>query len=393
MKFVKTAIVLFCLALTAVLPAIAQPREKHLIEYGWDVPYPSQMAAMKSSLESSPFDGIIYRLAGGYNAFGKAELTPDKFAADIRTLGSLHLKQVTHNFVLIWGTAEPGWDWFDDGQWAMVLNNAKQLARAAKASGSKGICFDPEPYDVNPWKYSSQLHANTITYPRYRARVKACGAEFMRALESEIPGPELLTFFHLSLFTRMLDEPNLTAVEDRLKRENWGLMADFLIGMLQGASQIARFIDGNEMSYYYQGSEPFFKAYQSIHSRALSLVPPELRAKYTRQVEAGQALYVDRLFGLTSPTYDAYLAARLTTAERAEWCHHNTYYALYTSDDYVWCYSEHMSWWDRKNNIPPGLDQALRSAVLQIKAGQPLGYQIEPTIQEALKRPRPAAAK
>ena len=54
-------------------------------------------------------------------------------------------------------------------------------------------------------------------------------------------------------------------------------MPDFFVGMLEGASPKARFINGNENAYYYTSREQYFRAYHAIRRRALGLVPAELR--------------------------------------------------------------------------------------------------------------------
>jgi hypothetical protein len=74
----------------------------------------------------------------------------------------------------------------------------------------------------------------------------------------------------------------------------------------------------------------------------------------------------------------------MTPEERAKWFEHNTYWALYTTDELVWCYSERMNWW--KNQVPPGLEEAITSARRKIAEGEPLGFNIEPTIESAEKR-------
>src|ERR1035441_6882009 len=48
-------------------------------------------------------------------------------------------------------------------------------------------------------------------------------------------------------------------------------------------------------AYYYTSREQYFRAYHAIRQRAHGLVPAELREKYDRQVQAGQALYVDQI--------------------------------------------------------------------------------------------------
>jgi len=71
--------------------------------------------------------------------------------------------------------------------------------------------------------------------------------------------------------------------------------------------------------------------------RALALIDSN-RSKYALQVQAGHALYIDHLFALRQPQ-SRFLATTLPH-KRAKWLEHNTYYVLFTSDEYVWCYSE-----------------------------------------------------
>ena len=172
--------------------------------------------------------------------------------------------------------------------------------------------------------------------------------------------------------------------ERRMERDSWGLMPDFFVGMLEGATPVARFIDGNESAYYYTSREQYFRAYHAIHQRALNLIPADLREKYKRQVQVGAALYVDQNFALRQPNTEKYVSYKMTPEERAKWFEHNTYWALYTTDEYVWCYSERMNWW--KNQTPPGLEEAIISARQKIAEGKPLGFNIEPLIEEVRKR-------
>ena len=62
------------------------PPGKKLIEYGWDVPTPAQMREELAAMEKRPFDGLIFRLSGGHNAFVTKPLEPAKFAEDERIL-------------------------------------------------------------------------------------------------------------------------------------------------------------------------------------------------------------------------------------------------------------------------------------------------------------------
>jgi hypothetical protein len=227
--------------------AKAEPPRKKLIEYGWDVPTPAQMNEQLADMEKRPFDGIIFRLAGGHNAFQTNLLDPASLVEDGRILRQLRFARFTDNFVLIWGSPPPGFDWFDDAQWKTIEANAQLLAATATSGRVRGICFDPEPYDFSLWDYAKQPKAQDHSFTEYRTKARQRGAQLMRAFEKAMPGPVILTFFHLSLFDRfatLAEEER----ERKLEDERWGLMPAFFVGMLEAASPGARFIDGNENS-------------------------------------------------------------------------------------------------------------------------------------------------
>jgi hypothetical protein len=83
--------------------------------------------------------------------------------------------------------------------------------------------------------------------------------------------------------------------------------------------------------------------------------------------------------------------AGLTPDERLRWFEHNVYYALVTSDEYVWCYSERMHWWQDK--VPDGTEAAIRSARTKIAEGQPLGFDIGDFIAAGQRKMNDAAKK
>lgn len=378
------------LAAIALLAACAHAQvplsQKKLIEYGWDVPTPAQMRDMLGTMEARPFDGIIFRLSGGMNAFETKPLDPAKFAEDAAILKQLRFNRFTHNFVIIWGSPHSEWDWFNDEQWKAVEQNAQLLVKTGMAGHIKGICFDPEPYDFDLWNYSKQAQHEKKSFAEYRAQVRLRGKELMRAFEKAMPGALVLSFFQISLIGHLADMPEDQRAAE-LQRSSWGLMPDFFVGMLEGASPRARFVDGNETAYYYTSREQYFRAYHTIRQRCLFLIPENLREKYSRQVQAGNALYVDQNFALRQPDTQKYLSYRMTPEERLRWFEHNTYWALYTADEYVWCYSERMNWW--KNETPPGLEEAIILARGLIRQGRPLDFEIEPLLAEVSKRPLP----
>jgi hypothetical protein len=79
------------------------------------------------------------------------------------------------------------------------------------------------------------------------------------------------------------------------------------------------------------------------------------------------ALYMDQVLDLRQPP-EQYLAHYLTPAERLRFFEHHAYHALTTSDEYVWCYSERMHWWQDK--VPDGAEAAIRAARALIAQGR-----------------------
>ena len=104
---------------------------------------------------------------------------------------------LTDNFVVMYGASTM--DWFSDGDWDAVLENTRYCARAAKLSGSKGVCWDAEPYhDTNPWRFIQLPSREKHSYAEHVAIAHKRGAQFMQALQSEFPA---LTVFALRMLS------------------------------------------------------------------------------------------------------------------------------------------------------------------------------------------------
>jgi hypothetical protein len=208
----------------------------------------------------------------------------------------------------------------------------------------------------------------------------------MQAIQKEMPNAVIHTFFQLSLFGDVMDAS--PAQRDRLLSTNsYGLLPAFLNGMLDAAGPDIRITDGNEPSYYYTTPLQYYQEYHMVRQRALSMVAPENVIKYQSQVQVSEALYVDYVFGLGVWSKRTSPAPSLTADERARWFEADTYYALNTSDEYVWLYSEKMNWW-KNQDLPPGLDAAVRSARAKVAEHRPLGFDMAGTLKAAEQRKR-----
>ncbi len=354
--------------------------DKKLIEYGWDVPFVDFVRDHIREMEKLPFDGLIFKLRGGGRVFTPKEWTQKRFAADYAAAKAVHWKKFTDNFVIMWAASKQ--DWFDDRQWEAITENVRLVARAARLARCVGICFDPEPYGPNPWSYARAAHRKEKSFAEYEAMARKRGAMFARAVEAELPDPVILTFFQLSLFPQLCLPMAPETRAARLAKHRYALLPAFLRGMLDAAGPNLKIVDGNESSYYYTKEIQYLRVYHRIRQDALLLVDPVLRPAYRDHVEVGQALYIDQYFDLRKrPVLSRYL----TPQERAQWFEHNVYWALRTSDRYVWCYSERMNWWFHRG-IPEGCEAAIRSARKKVREGQPLGYDFHAIAAAARKR-------
>ena len=355
--------------------------EKKLIEYGWDVPTPDFIVSHIREMEQRPFDGLIFRLQGGNNVFDPVSGDEARYQKDYEALPKIEWKTFTDNFVIM--LAASNQDWFNDEHWTAIEHNARLIAKAARLAHCVGICFDAEPYGDNPWAYSKTAHRDTKSFAEYNTIVRKRGAQFIRAVEQELPNPKVLTFFLTSYFMKLCVPMADELRDERLSKEYYALLPAFLEGMLESSGTGTEFIDGNEEAYYYTNSLQYFEIYHGVSQRARNIIDPKYWALYCAKTRMGQALYMDQYYGLraTEKTYGNYL----TPEGQQKWFEHNAYWALYTADKYVWCYSERLNWWTNKD-VPEGSEQALRSARTAIATGRSLKGDIQPLIEEAKQR-------
>lgn len=352
--------VLAILAMAAPLYAqhSATPRPStKLIEYGWDVPYPDYVRKNIRSMEKLPFDGVIFRLRDWNHAFDPRPWDEAQLKPQFDDLAAIQWNKFTDNFLCLYAANNWKMDWFDDNQWKAIAANLRTSAKAARIGHCVGIVFDPEPYGDNPWAWSAKTSPHT--FAEVEAQVQKRGAQFMAALQTELPNIRLLTFFHQSLFADLLDIQDPQKRQERLSHQHWALLSAFWNGALEAAAPGTKIIDGYEPAYYFTRADQFAKAYDLIRRRSLVLVPPSLLDKHVDFVQAGMSLYVDQVYGLREPL-DHYLSHYLTPHEQARWFEHNVYFALTYSNEYVWCYGEKLNWWN--GTIPAGAVDAIRSA-------------------------------
>jgi len=380
------AVVLFVLLMAAPCGAqsVKGPRviEKKLIEYGWDVPTPAFIRDHIGEMTQRPFDGLIFKLEGGGKVLEPTAWSEAQFQKDFEALQAIEWGPFTDNFVIMWAASDQ--DWFNEEHWAAIENNTRLVAKAARLAGCVGVCFDAEPYGTDPWQYQEAAHRDTKSFEEYEAKVRERGGQFLQAVTKELPNPQILTFFVMSFHSSLCRVMNPEMRAEGLMKNHYGLLPAFWEGMLDAATPGTKIIDGNEGAYYYTDSRQHFEAYHMMRERARYLVSEDRWPAYRQYVDVGQALYVDQYFGLRTSKVPGHF---MTPEERPKWFEHNTYWALYTTDRYVWCYSERMNWWTN-TDVPPGCDEAIRSAREKVRDGRPLGFDIADLIAAAKERER-----
>ena len=330
---------------------------KKLIEYGWDVPSAAYLKEHIREMETKPFDGIIFRPgddAPAY-AFDTNTWTPDQLAV----LKGIEWGTFTDNFVMVWGSNSSGMNWFDDSQWEIIAANIEHLAAAAKDAGCRGIAFDAESYDTAPlWEYSSAVYPGK-TFSDVENKVRQRGVRFMNAAQTGFPDISVFTLFMFSVIEFSASDLSATS---------YALYKAFLEGMLSAISGDARLIDGCEDAYYFAETDLFFDYTGSVRSEEkLAAIAADARDGYRHNTLTGRSLYIDYI--LNNEGKQNFPAAFCSS-----WWKHNVYYALATSDRYVWCYSENMNWWN--GTAFAGAEDGIREARRLYDAGEALPFEL-----------------
>jgi hypothetical protein len=382
---------LFCFS--ASLLAQSRPKKK-IVEYGWDVPYPDFVRDHIRDMEKRPFEGIIFRTNEFNHAFDARPWNRSDLQPQLDTLAQIKWQRFTDNFLTLYAANKSNMDWFNDDQWKTITENMKLFSLVVHTGNCVGVCFDPEPYGENPWVYPGPYKDKS--FAEVSDQVRRRGQQFMAALQEHTPQLRVLSFFLMALFPHVVDEPDPNVRTQKLQKNSYALLPAFVVGMLEGAAPGTILIDGNESAYYHESPLEFYKDYHLMRQRAQTLVPESLRPKYNTNVQAGMALYIDQaLAKRTTPTTSEYLSPE----QQFRLFEHNVYYALTTTDEYVWCYSERMSWWlpsekaGDNRGLPPGVEEALRAARGKYDEGKPLGYDIADMIKAAHEKRREAESK
>jgi len=340
-----------CLVLAASL-CPAQGPQKKIIEWGWDEPDTEFLRANVGKMEELPFDGLVFHVTGSrggnftWEMWGSRKFELVELQKAIDNLKATRFKRLSERFLRV--NVTPGdVDWFDDEAWAVVLNNYALAAQVAQQGGARGFMFDVEQYQAAPFDYAQQKHHDEKSFDAYRQQVRKRGRQWVEAVNRHFPDITILLTFGYRVAQPPPDQ-------DR-SASHYGLLADFLDGVLDGCTDVTRIVDAWEYAYPYKQPSQFQQAYATIKQEALDWTAVPQR--YGRQVEAGFGIWMDCRWRQLGWNLDDFSKNYFTPAEFEA----SVRAALATSDRYVWIYTEQSRWWTNQR-LPGEYVKALANA-------------------------------
>ncbi|BAM03073.1 DOMON domain-containing protein [Phycisphaera mikurensis] len=373
--------------------------EPLLVKVGWDGGGPQKLLDNLDRVRDLPFDGHTFKLGFRLqNAFWKEAIPAEEFEphrAAMRELMERDLGNARHNLVMIWCTAEAGWDWFDDDHWEAALANMRQLAELA-AIGGCDLFWDPESYPALeahfgqdafwPFIYQDNPGHEEHSYEAYKERIFACGAGFARMLQEVDPEIDVLSMYGFGVFMDLLDEPDLSRMNQKIKERNYyNLLPAFLAGMLSEAHEGLEVFDGNEPAYYYRKAGDFYEDRHQLLTRGRRLLPETLRGEFPEHYRFSNAIYASDLYAAdpeATDQYRAFFVQEMTREQQAEFLAHNVFYALHSSDRYAWFYTEN----DidvYTGEVPDGMIEAIEDAKQHLREGRKYPKRISEVVAAA----------
>ncbi len=239
-------------ALSAAVPCrAAEKTAKKVIEWGWDEPDTAFIREHITQMEEMPFDGLVFHANSSkkgkltWEMWGQRQFELSEFEQAVADLQAISSKRLTDNFLRV--NVTPGSvDWFDDEAWSVVLRNYSVAAQIARAGRCRGFMFDVEQYNAGLFDYTKQPHREQQSFAQYQARVRECGRQWMRTVNDRFPDITVLMTFGYRIAQPPSGKDRSTA--------HYGLLADFLDGMLDACSEETTIVDACEFAYPYKKS-------------------------------------------------------------------------------------------------------------------------------------------
>lgn len=280
----------------------------------------------------------------------------------LETVSRISWGKFTDNFVILYFGDREDFDFFNDEKWSVINYNAGMISRMVKAGSFKGVFIDDENYfePSHAWAYKPEWYPGK-TAEQVRAKCRQRGYDFMKALQ-QVAGP--LVVLDFIWFGDHWNNYDASTGRQLL----WLAFKD---GMLEAARDGDRFVEGNEMAYYYQETTMFTDMYNEFRLHRFGKYgAPDLQEKYRTQVEIGHGIYPTLYYGgfRWPHTY--------SDEEHDLWWKHQLYHALLTSDQYVWIWSEQWNWFGdgATKELTPNFSAIISEVKTRIRDHQGLPY-------------------
>ncbi len=342
--------------------------EKKVIKAGQDMPDAVYVRGHIGEMERLPFDGIVIDPAAEID--GKKErlwlrwwapdVMPDTWLQPtVENLKATRFDKFTDNFLWLSSQSQharaPGW--WDDPAFDTITANMALAARAARDSGIKGLFLDVEQYGGMAWSpymmrfdypnahaqekamLSRGLIERVHTWAEFEEGARKRGTEMMKAMCAVYPGITLIVIPGLHQMARARVGKGQHSCPDEplegLASSDYGLLAAFGDGLLEGAAPSATVVDGFEDSYPYTLNNRFAQARKRIQEAAEVSALPGL---YREKTKAGFGIMLDFEHGMRgwNTLAESFGSNHFTPVDFGN----ALYFGLLHSDRYVWIWNE-----------------------------------------------------
>lgn len=318
----------------------AECQTKKIIEFGWDYPDIDQLTKRLPQMQNTPFDGICFSIQRSImEAFDPNLHEPDYFKC--QQVAKLQWGKYTDNFIILRGYGIKGGQWFDNKKWKIIEKNMQSLSSLMHEGKIEGIFFDPEYYYedqlYNPWTYDKVKYPNK-SFDEVQSQVRKRGYQFITALQT---CKKEFSFLSIWITSLIIEELKSLPIE----KSRHALLISFFDGMLDGKLKTVDIIDGNEYAYFNLKPSQFLESPKTLQNQTAQLMTRTKSKAEAKEIKLAQPIYYD---GLIAPVQA--LNRDLSSNTKWNWLKENLRFALASSDEYVWFYSEKIDWWKGKIN-------------------------------------------
>jgi len=417
-----TTIFLLAAAFAETGPPIGP--DKKIIKCGQDMPDARYLRQHIREMERLPFDGVVIDLTAEVDGkrerlwlrwFGPELIGEELLAESIADLKATDFKRFTDNFLWISSQSghKPAPSWWDDEAWEKIVANMTLAAHVARECSLKGILLDVEQYGVRAWSQYmmrfdfSDPHVQELamvrrgqierahTYDEFASAARKRGRDIMQAMCDEYPDITLLVIPGLHHTAKRRIGRGQYKVPDEelegLASSDYGVLAPFADGLLEGAGPRAVIIDGCEDTYPFTLNKRFADARATIENARDTSAVPDL---YRHKMKIGFGLMLDYEYAL----YGWHTEAKeLTRNHFSPLDFENAlYFAMLNSDRYVWIWNElkgAVFWEDsRGSGAKPNVPKAYLNAIKRARNSRDLDARRDSTAARRMPVPESVAA-